>query len=151
MKAQLYRGKIDVPSSLADAKLRVQQLDHELKRIAAQITSEDRVSRYPTKAEYNAWHKRATIAQGLLGEERKQLAEWITNTEGSAEGLLVQAETLLGEALDLLQQVKEDGGLEPDELPVLEKIDNYFAVKNEHETVRYTASWTNGKGERETW
>lgn len=133
MKAQLQRGKIDTPTSLADAKLRLQQLDHELVRINAQITSVDRASRYPTRAEYVAWHKRAQTAQGLLSEERKQLADWISNTEGSCE-------TLLGEAFDVLCDLKKDDALEPDEHEVWRRIDAYFAAKNEDAEERRIAN-----------
>jgi hypothetical protein len=121
----MIRGKIDAPTSLADAKLRLQQLDHELKRIDAQITSADRVNRYPSKAEYNAWAKRAQVAQGLLGEERRQLADWITNSESSAE-------VLLEEAFAILCDLRESDDLEPAEIDVWRRIEGYFAKKNDN-------------------
>lgn len=125
MKAQLQRGKIDTPTSLPDAKLRLQQLDHELKRIDAQINSADRANRYPSKAEYNAWRKRAQVAQGLLSEERQQLDAWISNSEGSCE-------TLLAAAFDILTDLRETDDLEPEELDVWRRIEGFFAAKNDN-------------------
>ena len=77
MRSNLVNGKISQPASREAAERREQQLRYEMVRIEIQIADATRISRFPSEREYDRWKRRARASLGYMGEEARQLREWL--------------------------------------------------------------------------
>ena len=123
MKANLTRdGQLNPPGSALSARKRIQQLNHEVNHIEAQLADPVRALRYPSVATYESWARSAGNALRTLRSELLQTEAWLISNQDDA------TKDLLSRARDLLRLLVDDGiELEPEELHLIDKIDT--AVK----------------------
>jgi hypothetical protein len=85
MRAHLTDKKLDPPKTLIAGKLRIQQLEHEIKEIDTQVQDPDRRSKFSSHREFVNWLTRAKNAQSWLRRELAQLEAWVAAQQQSAQ------------------------------------------------------------------
>lgn len=119
MKANMHRGKLIVPTSLAAGIVRQKQVVYEIDRIATQIDDKTRAERYPDVAEYSAWRESASRALKLFQVELRLLTEWIDARQNNAE-------VLLREAFEVLKVLEDQVDLKPHEIELVDRLEVFF-------------------------
>ena len=123
MKANLERGKLIEPKSLAIGMQRHKQLIYENKRIEDQVNDPYRKDSFASSVEYDTWRASATRALKLFATEMRLLTEWIEIRQNNAE-------RLLREAYEALKNIREEVDFfEMHEAALMEKLDQYFDGK----------------------
>lgn len=117
MRPKLNRGKLIPPDSLKDAYPRSLQLGREVVRIKQQLRDP---RSYLSPAEYDAWTTKAGAILKLFESEDRQLKEWIAKQELN----------LFQESYKLLKTLESEDALEDEEKPLIQKLDEFFAIKN---------------------
>jgi hypothetical protein len=113
-------GKLPPPKSVRAALVSVGMLRKEIERIDLQLINGARAVKLGVFG-YDSWRKKAEGARRLFRKELLLVEEWIaqrTRTEDAAK--------LLTDVRKVLQTLKEDDALEPDEIAVAQRLDQFL-------------------------
>jgi hypothetical protein len=116
MSRRLRNGKIQPPTSIADATERLVRTRHEISRVEIQLDAR-RVSENQPDELYQTWRRRASHALICLKKERDQLVAWL----GSEEPKLLRAAYSLIKTLE-----SELDDLSREERALIAQLDTYF-------------------------